>query len=122
MNYLTNTTLPKSCEPPGLLQESLGPFGSEVSPRVSPKTTGGVSGARVGPRAPECPKSVPGVSRSVRDTVFDTLVTLFEHSEPGPRRHAVGHSFQSRFSGRGCDEALFSEKKGFSVKRGEAIQ
>ena len=29
---------------------------------------------------------------------------------------------QSRFLGRGCDEALFSEKKGFSVKRGEAIQ
>ena len=26
------------------------------------------------------------------------------------------------FLGRGCDEALFSEKKGFSVKRGEAIQ
>ena len=30
--------------------------------------------------------------------------------------------YQSRFLGRGCDEALFSEKKGFSVKRGEAIQ
>ena len=29
---------------------------------------------------------------------------------------------QSRFLGRGCDEALFSEKKRFSVKRGEAIQ
>ena len=29
---------------------------------------------------------------------------------------------RSRFWGRGCDEALFSEKKGFSVKRGEAIQ
>ena len=28
----------------------------------------------------------------------------------------------SRFLGRGCDEALFSEKKGFSVKRGEAVQ
>ena len=28
----------------------------------------------------------------------------------------------SRFLGRGCDEALFSEKKGFSMKRGEAIQ
>ena len=25
---------------------------------------------------------------------------------------------QSRFWGRGCDEAFFSEKKGFSVKRG----
>ena len=30
--------------------------------------------------------------------------------------------YQSRFLGRGCDEALFSDKKGFSVKRGEAIQ
>ena len=30
--------------------------------------------------------------------------------------------YQSRFLGRGCDEALFSEEKGFSVKRGEAIQ
>ena len=28
----------------------------------------------------------------------------------------------SQCLGRGCDEALFSEKKGFSVKRGEAIQ
>ena len=28
-----------------------------------------------------------------------------------------GASYQSRFLGRGCDEALFSEKKGFSVKR-----
>ena len=28
----------------------------------------------------------------------------------------------SRFLERGCDEALFSEKKGLSVKRGEAIQ
>ena len=30
-------------------------------------------------------------------------------------------SFRSRFLGRGCDKALFSEKKGFSVKRGEAF-
>ena len=29
---------------------------------------------------------------------------------------------QSRFLGRGCDEAVFTEKKGFRVKRGEAIQ
>ena len=28
-------------------------------------------------------------------------------------------SNRSRFWGRGCDEALFSEKKGFSLKRGE---
>ena len=30
-------------------------------------------------------------------------------------------TFQSRFLGSGCDEALFSEKKGFSVKRGEGF-
>ena len=35
---------------------------------------------------------------------------------------ASRHQDQSRFLGRGCDEALFSERKGFSVKRGEAIQ
>ena len=35
---------------------------------------------------------------------------------------AFGTSVLSRFWGRGCDEALFSEEKGFSVKRGEAIQ
>ena len=29
---------------------------------------------------------------------------------------------RSRFLGRGCDEACFSEKKGSSVKRGESIQ
>ena len=34
-----------------------------------------------------------------------------------------GHFSEPIFGGRGCDEALFSEKKkGFSVKRGEAIQ
>ena len=31
---------------------------------------------------------------------------------------AEGKGDQSRFLGRGCDKALFSEKKGFSVKRG----
>ena len=35
---------------------------------------------------------------------------------------ALGEGCQTRFWGRGCDEALFSEKKGFSVKRGQAIQ
>ena len=35
-----------------------------------------------------------------------------------------GHANASRrgFFGRGCDEALVSEEKGFTVKRGEAIQ
>ena len=33
-----------------------------------------------------------------------------------------GDSNQSRFLGRGCDEALFSEKKGVFSEKGEAIQ
>ena len=49
--------------------------------------------------------------RNSPERVRDTIWTLPEKS--GNR---------SRFWGRGCDEALFSEKKGFSVKRGEAIQ
>ena len=45
-----------------------------------------------------------------------------------PFGHPAGHIrlsqpckpalYRSRFLGRGCDEALFSEKTGFSVKRG----
>ena len=44
------------------------------------------------------------------------------------RFHLLGIDFycnapyQSRFLGRGCDEALSAKQKGFSVKRGEAIQ
>ena len=34
----------------------------------------------------------------------------------------LGVLFRADFLERGCDEALLSEKKGFSVKRGEAIQ
>ena len=40
----------------------------------------------------------------------------------GSRGETQQNTNLSRFLGRGCDEALFSEKKGFSVKRGEAIQ
>ena len=35
---------------------------------------------------------------------------------------AQGYFNQSRCWERGCDEALFSGKTGFSVKRGEEIQ
>ena len=45
---------------------------------------------------------------------------------PGPLRGKTTRNgwllYQSLFLGRGCDEALFSEKMGFSVKRAEAIQ
>ena len=40
----------------------------------------------------------------------------------GQMVECLQEEIQSRFLGRGCDEELFSEKKGFSVKRGEAIQ
>ena len=54
---------------------------------------------------------------------------LFESSSHASRRNGQAQDLvwksmllgQSRFLGRGCDEALFSEKNGFSVKRGEAI-
>ena len=74
------------CEPPGLLQGSLGPFGPEVSPGVSPKTgvspgvSHGVSPGPFGPRASECPKSVPRVSGTPFRHSGDTLGTLFGHS------------------------------------------
>ena len=36
-----------------------------------------------------------------------------------PQNENISQENPSRFLGRGCDEALFSEKKGFSVNRGE---
>ena len=53
----------KNCDLPGLLQESLGPFGPEVSPE---STLGGHS--------------------------QDTFWTLRSLGPKGPRRHPVGHS------------------------------
>ena len=79
----------KACEPPGLLQGSLGPFGPEVSPavslRVSPKTgvskgvSHGVSPGPFGLRARECLKSVPRVSPECLGHLFDTPGTLSGH-------------------------------------------
>ena len=76
---------------PGLLQESLGPFGPEVvSPRVSPKTGGvrgsvrrGVSRAFRPPSSgvsKKCPESVPRVSKRCPGHFGDTLGTHFGHS------------------------------------------
>ena len=50
---------------------------------------------------------------------FRTLIGLFWGF--GNQTLCGAGPIQSRFLGRGCDEALFSEKKGFSVKRGEAV-
>ena len=90
----------KVCDPAGLLQESLGPFGPEVSPEcprecpqkpgVSAGVSDGVSPGPFGLRAPECPKSVPRVSPECQKGVPDTPGTLSGHfldtPEPGARR------------------------------------
>ena len=74
-----------------------------VSPRVSPKM-GGVRrsvrrGVAFGPRAPECPKSVPRVPpecqkgvRTLQGHSRDTFWTLRCSGPEGPRGHPVGHS------------------------------
>ena len=82
------------CDPADQLQGSLGPFGPEwfrrVSPRVSPKTgvsdrvSHGVSPGPKGPRAPECPKSVPRVFPECLGYLFDTPGTLSGHSFDTP--------------------------------------
>ena len=90
------------CNPPGLLQESLGPSGPEVSwsvPGVSLRVSLGVFLGPFGPRAPECPKSVLRVSPECRKGVLDTLGILSGHfwtlrrpGPKGPQRHPEGHS------------------------------
>ena len=58
-----------------------------VSPRVSPKMEGlsdGVSPGPFGPRAPECPKSVPRVSPECPGHLFDTPGTLSGHFSDTP--------------------------------------
>ena len=70
------------CNTPGLLQESLRPFGPEC-PGSVPGVSLGVCLGHFGPRAPQCPKSVPRVSQSVRDT----FLTIWGHS-----RDTFGHS------------------------------
>ena len=73
------------CNPPGLLQESLGPFGPEV-PEECP------SGCLWGPSGPgpgvskKCPESVPGVLKRCPGHSTDTLRTLFGHSAAWAQR------------------------------------
>ena len=58
--------------------------------RSVPGVSLGVSLGPFGPRAPECPKSVPGVSRECSRSVRDTFLTLSGHfldtPEPGAQR------------------------------------
>ena len=90
---------------PGLLQESLGPFGPEVSQECPcPRKRGCPRGCLR--RTQKCPKSVPRVFSEYQKDVR----TLRGHSwldtpEPGGdpveglRRHPVGHSFEHCFRG-----------------------
>ena len=48
-------------------------------------------------------------------------VNFLRDRHPGKKTPTLRLPFEP-ISGRGCDEALFGEKKGFSVKRGEGIQ
>ena len=64
---------------------------------VSDRVSHGVSSGPFGPLAPECPKSVPRVSRECQKSVPDTPATLSGHfldtPELGARRApTVGHS------------------------------
>ena len=75
----------KSCNPPDLLQESLGPFGPEVSRECR-------SGCFWGPSSPGL-RSVQKVSRECPRSVQETILTLRGHSRdtfgtlrgPGPK-------------------------------------
>ena len=74
---------PKYCKTPGLLQEPLGPFGPEVSRSVV-----GVSLGSFGPRAPECPKSVPRVCPERQKGAPDAPGTLSGHFLDTPEPEA----------------------------------
>ena len=109
-SFVTVPLALRGCEPLGLLQESLGPFGPKVFPGVSPRVSrkrgvsegvsDGVSPGPFGPRAPECPKSVPRVSPECQkgvpghsgDTLGTPFCTLRSPGPEGPRRHPVRHS------------------------------
>ena len=89
----------KPCERPGLLQESLGPFGPEVSPEcprecprkpgVSEGVSDGVSPGPFGPHAlRSVQKRVPRVSPECQKGVLDTPGTLSGHFLDTPERGA----------------------------------
>ena len=65
-----------------------------------------------------------GHSRFVKHCLETEFSAFLEILTLSKRVSTVGweEGGRSRFLGRGCNEALFSERKGFSVKRGEAIQ
>ena len=89
-----------SCELPGQLQETFGPFGPEVcrgvSPGVSPENGGCPTECPIGclrrPSRPgsgvskKCPESVPGASRSVPDSPGTLSGHFLDTPEPRARR------------------------------------
>ena len=84
-----NLNLIKGCNPPGLLQESLGPFGPEVSRECPSGCLWGPSGPglRSGQKvSPECPRSVKKVSGDSGDTLETLWGHFLDTPEPGARR------------------------------------
>ena len=64
------------------------------------------------------------------DSVFNSFLAFLapkgqtreSPGSKGARKTCKWPLSEPLFLGRGCDEALFSEEEGLSVKRGEAIQ
>ena len=84
-----------SCNPPGLLQESLGPFGPEVPRECPGSVPRGVSGALRAPGSgvsKKCPRSVRDTFLTLRGHSRDTFWTLWSPGPEGPQRHPEGHS------------------------------
>ena len=116
-------------------QQQLQPSSPATTANFPPSQEGG--GGRGGGSAPEI--ALRGALGSAPESALEGALLVVHHREHPSRallgallraprflralpRAVSGALFQCRFLGRGCDEALFSEKKGFSVKRGEAIQ
>ena len=86
------------CNPPGLLQESLGPFGPEVSRECAWSVPRGVSGALRAPGSgvsKKCPRSVRDTFLTLgghsRDTFLDTLEFGARRAPETPRGTLPGH-------------------------------
>ena len=88
--YGYEVKFPQNCNPPGLLQESLGPFGPEVSLGVSLGPFG-PRGSELSKKCPQSARECPGVSGHLFDTP-GPLRRLRSPGPKGPQRHPEGHS------------------------------